>query len=310
MRFRYWALIGLAIILVIVAGCGGNRPQRGSVGTPAPVKTLRPTFTYTPSKPTAIPPTATPEVPPTPTAEPASPTPELPTVTPTPEAATFTVTGTTVNVRGGPGTNYARVGRLSAGQTLEITGKNPAGDWWQFNFNGQPAWVVGNLVSATNTGNVQVAAAIPAPPPTAKPRPTARPAPTQQPAQPAPQPVNNLFAQGGAEMRNADNPDFPWVTFWGRLGRTSDTAPTSGGYKLRVSTSSGTDEKPFGVNWEWAYSGYATSKFLYNAKVELPRTGGEFRAVVVDGSGKEVSDAITGTLIDRTHDVILNWSKR
>jgi hypothetical protein len=305
MRFRYWAMIGLAMALVVVAGCRGDRPGQG-FGTPVPTKTLRPTFTYTPAVPTAVPPTATPEIPPTATPEPASPMPEAPTSTPTPEKAAFTVTGTTVNVRGGPGTAYPRVGQLRAGQTFEITGKNATGDWWQFDLNGQPAWVVGNLVSATTTGNVEVATNIPAPPATPKPRPTPRPAPAQ-PTQPPP--VANLFGQAGAEVRNADDTNFNIVTFWGRLGRTSDAAPTSSGYKMRVSTPSGSGEVPFLGEWQWAYGGFS-NKFLYNAKLELPRTTGEFRAVVVDGSGKEVSDAITGTLIDRSHDVIMNWWKR
>ncbi len=51
-------------------------------------------------------------------------------------------------------------------------------------------------------------------------------------------------------------------------------------------------------------------QFRYNAKFEAPRTAGGYRAVVVDGSGKEVSDPITGTLLDRTHDVILSWWPR
>jgi hypothetical protein len=303
MRFRYWALIGLAVVLVVVAGCRGDRPGRG-LGTPVPTKTLRPTFTYTPEMPTEIPPTITPNVPPTATPEPASPTPEVPTAIPTPEKATFSVASTTVNVRSGPGTSYPRVGQLSAGQTFEITGKNPAGDWWQFTFNGQPAWVVGNLVNASATEKVEMAANIPAPP---KPQPTARPAPVQ-PTQPPPPPPN-LFGQDGGEVRNADDTNFNLVTFWGRLGRTSDSAPTSGGYKLRVSVPSGSGEVPFLGEWQWAYGGFS-NKFLYNSKLELPRTAGEYRAVVVDGSGKEVSDPITGTLIDRSHDVILTWWKR
>ena len=35
------------------------------------------------------------------------------------------------NLRSGPGTNYARVGGVQAGQSLQITGKNEAGDWFQ-----------------------------------------------------------------------------------------------------------------------------------------------------------------------------------
>ena len=66
---------------------------------------------------------------------------------------------------------------------------------------------------------------------------------------------------------------------------------------------------PFDTVWQYAYTGLP-SQFLYNAKAELPRTGGAFRAVVIDGAGNEVSDAISGTLLDRTHDVILFYARR
>jgi hypothetical protein len=217
----------------------------------------------------------------------------------------------TVNVRSGPGTNYARIGQLKAGQSFDITGKNPAGDWWQFDFNGRSGWVLKELVRASGGERVQVAANI-APPPTAAPRPTARPTARPQPKpqpQPQPQPpaAANLFSQGGADFRNADEPNFEWVTFWGRLGKPPESPP--GGYRLRVNAPSGSIEVPFNTSWEFAYTGQP-SQFLYDAKAELPRTSGAFRAVVIDGAGNEVSDAISGTLLDRTHDVILFYAKR
>jgi hypothetical protein len=218
-----------------------------------------------------------------------------------------------VNVRSGPGTNYAQIGRLQAGQSFAITGKNPSGDWWQFDFNGRPGWVLGELVRASGGERVQVVANI-APPPTARPRPTARPVVRTQPqpqpqSQPQPQPpaAAKQFAQGGVELRNADNTDFSVVTFWGRLG-TPPGAPPSG-FRLRVTAPSGTKEVPFDTVWQYAYTGLP-SQFLYNAKAELPRAGGAFRAVVIDGAGNEVSDAISGTLLDRTHDVILFYAGR
>ena len=55
MRFRFWMLIALALMLAALAGCafapGGGRG--GSTVTPGPIKTLRPTFTPTPVKPKA-----------------------------------------------------------------------------------------------------------------------------------------------------------------------------------------------------------------------------------------------------------------
>ena len=311
MRYRIWAALGVILLTVALSSCINTRTARGPVGTPVPTKTLRPTFTSTPAEPTltpaptAVPATATPEVP---TAAPEPPT-EVPS--PTPEAAKLTANAT-VNVRSGPGTNYAQIGRLQTGQSFDITGKNPAGDWWQFDFNGRTGWVLGELVRASGGERVQAVADIPRPP-TAAPRPTARPvarATARPQAQPQPQPAAaaNQFAQGGAEFRNADDTNFQWVTFWGRLGKITDS-PISG-FQLRVSAPSGTKEVPFNPVWENAYAGIPGSEFKYNVKVELPRAAGGFKAVVIDGSGAEVSDAISGTLLDRTHDVILSWTRR
>ena len=164
MRSRIWAVIGFVMLLVVAVSCVGGRSGQGPVGTPVPTKTQRPTFTHTPSKPTEVPPTATP----LPSATPEAPTPTLtpePTVeppTPTPQPASFTVQSTTVNVRSGPGTSYSRIGQLRAGQTYEILGKNDTGDWWQFSFNGDPAWVAAQMVQANGSEAVEVAANIPA----------------------------------------------------------------------------------------------------------------------------------------------------
>jgi len=97
------------------------------------------------------------------------------------------------------------------------------------------------------------------------------------------------------------------VTFWGRLGTPPEAPP--GGFRLRVTAPSGSKEVPFDTIWQYADTGLP-SQFLYNAKAELPRTGGAFRAVVIDGAGNEVSDAISGTLLDRTHSVILFYTRR
>ena len=304
MRFRIWALLAVLVLLLIPAGCATVRVSRGPEGTPVPIKTLRPTFTNTPATPTEIPPTATPVASPTSTPEPATPTPEEPTATATPATVDLTVTTATANVRSGPGTNYAKVGQVRQGETYEVTGKNQAGDWWEFTFNGQPAWIFKDMVSVNGADRVQLASNLPAPPPTAKPRPTSPPAPPQPTQPPAP---TYRFSGGNADFRNAENTDFTVVTFWGRLGQTSVAKPVSDGYKMRATTPTGTQEVVFEAVWQRAYSGYKSSEFLYNAKVELPRTAGGFTAVVLDGGGQQVAPAASGTLLDNTHDVILTW---
>jgi len=234
MQRRIVLLVMLALVLALGAGCV---PHFGPQAAPVPpTKTPRPTFTSTPNwTPTSV-------VFPTATPLPATATPAA-TATPVPTAVPPTATPVPspkltakqkVNVRYGPGTNYARVGQLAAGQSFDITGKNPAGDWWQFNFNGQIAWVIGRFVTASgDLASVQVAQNIPAPPPpTATPRPTPVPQPTAT-AKPRyefnialvqrcdRQPAGNWFEgtvyKGGHPVNGyrvvfSYAPDGPWVT--------------------------------------------------------------------------------------------------
>ena len=94
-----------------------------------------------------------------------TPTPEA---TPTPSFAELTVTSATINVRAGPGTAYPRVGQVRQGETYQISGRNAAGDWYQISYNGEPAWVTAQMVSAS--GPVDSVALIEVgPPPTAAP---------------------------------------------------------------------------------------------------------------------------------------------
>lgn len=100
--FRWWWLLGMAVALIALAGCGGD-------AQPTPTRTPVPTYTPTPEgfRPAAvaaaaeaIPSTETPAPPdlptPTETPEPATSTPTLepPTETPTPEPPTETPTVT------------------------------------------------------------------------------------------------------------------------------------------------------------------------------------------------------------------------
>lgn len=146
-----------------------------------------------------------------------------PTDTPVPAEASVTV-NSAMNVRGGPGTNYNVIGSANAGQRFTVTGKNPAGDWWQINFNGQAGWVFAQLVTGENTGGVQVAANIPAPPP-----PTATPVPaptnTPVPAGPPPTAVPNFpFLLLDTERcdPNAGN------TYFNGFVRRADNSPLNG----------------------------------------------------------------------------------
>jgi len=60
---------------------------------------------------------------------------------------TVTVTGSTVNLRQGPGTLYAVVGSAHAGDTLMVTGEAP--DWYRIYFPEKSlfAWIYAGLTS-------------------------------------------------------------------------------------------------------------------------------------------------------------------
>lgn len=65
-----------------------------------------------------------------------------------PTGPTVTINGT-MNVRGGPGTNYPITGAATAGQQYAALSRNAAGDWWQIEYEGRLAWVYGGLVTAS-----------------------------------------------------------------------------------------------------------------------------------------------------------------
>jgi hypothetical protein len=149
---------------------------------------------------------------------------ETPTVAPT---ATTTqsaevVVNSQMNVRGGPGTNYNIVGAANPGDRYPVTGKNNDGTWWQINFNGQPGWVFGELVTAQGVQAVAIAPNIPAPPPTNTPAPlppTPVPQPTQAPQTPSEQPTTPAEQPTTAPA----NDSFPYT-----LGSTESCAPNAG----------------------------------------------------------------------------------
>ena len=320
MRYRIWAVIGVILLTVALSSCTLTRVARSPVGTPVPTKTLRPTFTHTPAKPTLIPaPTTAP--PPLTSAEPTSaeptvtpipPTPAPPTATATPDAASLTVTNATVNVRSGPGTNYANIGRASRGQSFVVTGKNPAGDWYQFDFNGRPGWVIGQLVEITGASRVQVAANI-LPPPTVAPRPTARPVarPTAQPqTQPQPQPAAFPFvAVQAAPFPNTN--DLLTVRCRTRQDLSSDQAPAG---SLLITGPTSAPAQPFDTQLVRANTGMeAPMQYFYNenCKVEIrPFVAGTYTGMLVDGGGKQISEPINFTPGGDTREFVLIWKQR
>lgn len=106
----------------------------------------------------------------------AEPTQEVVTivVTATPETAPATEeadsgTGATatlnqdLNVRGGPGTNYPIIVALPGGKTVDVIGRNADSSWWFIAFDGNTGWVSAPFTTSSNTENVPLVDAPPAP---------------------------------------------------------------------------------------------------------------------------------------------------
>lgn len=53
------------------------------------------------------------------------------------------------NLRNGPGTNYAIIGQVQAGQRLQIVGQNQAGDWFKLH---DGPWIAAFLVNRVEVG--------------------------------------------------------------------------------------------------------------------------------------------------------------
>jgi spore germination protein YaaH len=126
---------GQYIIGAEIAADGRTIPGEGEqlvwVATPLPTSTPTPAFT------------------PTPTPQPPTPTllPPPPSSTPTPVPAPVSPDGVVMagvkklNTRSGPDTAFERVGQLSEGEELEITGRTEKGDWLQIIYEEQDRWV-------------------------------------------------------------------------------------------------------------------------------------------------------------------------
>ena len=68
--------------------------------------------------------------------------------------ATGTVTATSLNVRGGPGTSYDVLGTLANGTVVTITGNSDG--WYRIQYNGTDGWVSGQHVEIQTTNEEQV----------------------------------------------------------------------------------------------------------------------------------------------------------
>jgi hypothetical protein len=196
MTRRQWALVAVLVLInyLIFASLATVVLTERARYT-APTRTPLPTFTPLPPATTVVLPSATPSATPT---RPATPThtPVIPTETPTavPPTKVPTRPSVTVNVslrvRSGPGVDYPPIGSLPAGTTVDVTGRNADGSWWQIVYPdaaGGKGWISAksDYGTASDTNSVPlVEAPQPVPQPTT-PQPTApqaeAPTPEAQP---------------------------------------------------------------------------------------------------------------------------------
>ena len=82
----------------------------------------------------------------------------------------LTVKAPTLNLRQGPGTNYAVIGKLTQGSQASIIGRNAAGNWYQVRpTGGSTGWVTGAPALVQVTGNLTAVPIVSAPAPAGKP---------------------------------------------------------------------------------------------------------------------------------------------
>jgi hypothetical protein len=144
-----------------------------------------------------------------------------PSPSPTPSFARLTVQNGPVNVRSGPGTGFTRLGEVQTGATYRITGKNEAGDWYQFNYSeDQQGWLAASFAAVSGPADAVavIKVAVPTAAPVASKPAAAAPAPAA--AGPSYPPAGGYFGYGvqidpwgnrGAAIAATKGMGFGWV---------------------------------------------------------------------------------------------------
>jgi serine/threonine protein kinase len=253
-----WLVVGGVVLLVVIgaffifgAALFGNSGNNGDPGAGTPqnsagvVDTTAPTTTPTPAN------TDTPAPSPTPAPQ-------------TPQA----IINQEVEVRGGPGDDYALLGLLPPNASVAVTSRDQSGEWWQIETplgEGGTGWIRADSddVNASNTETLPIAVAPPtltptptetateAPPTDTPPPPTNTPSPTAVPTDtPGPTAENAASAvvdtatptvtptpdipSGEIELvspNSVDTPSFgPTLFEW----RWSGPLPADRGFEVRV----------------------------------------------------------------------------
>lgn len=104
----------------------------------------------------------------------------LPTLPPTGPCVVASLSGGAVNVRSGPGTEYAALSQLSGSALAAVIGRLPDGSWFQVDVNGVVGWIAASVIRVGGQCG-GVPAVVPTAVPTATQPWTATPTPTDIP---------------------------------------------------------------------------------------------------------------------------------
>ena len=137
LKFLGIMVLSVGVLAGAVAGCGSNKTE-DVAGTEAVVVTETEEETEIPEETEVTEETETTET-------------ELPQETETPAFAVTELSATkyatqTVNVRKGPGSDYEKLGSLTAGQKVTVTGQADTG-WFRIDYNGEEGYVSDKYLS-------------------------------------------------------------------------------------------------------------------------------------------------------------------
>jgi len=79
----------------------------------------------------------------------------------TPRLQCRVIITTTMNIREGPGTDYAIIGKAKPGEEFICTGKNNDGSWLLISYDGASAWIYAGYVRAEGTETVPIVQSTP-----------------------------------------------------------------------------------------------------------------------------------------------------
>jgi uncharacterized protein YraI len=157
-----------------------------------------------------------------------------------------------VRIRSGPGTEYARLGLLTPGETAAVVGRNADRSWWQIEFAASDTslgWVAAEFVTligdAASVPVVRQGTPTPTRPATRTPTPAPRPSPTQTRRPAATPTLAPPFVRAKETVRVRSGPG----TEYARLGSlaTDETARVTG-------------RGPDGEWWQIEFAGAATGR--------------------------------------------------